>query len=236
MESFTRMSKRIVIKTRKGVNWAEKILNYLRENPFGLTVSQIAEDIDTSRVTVYKYMDILEEQGKVFAREVHRYKLYYSSDRIVLPLNFVSAFYNGILSGLKKKFSNEKEFKELGYTIADVMRVELIKQFPKSIRDEIKTFKDFLRYFPKLYPYLDIILNDNLIIDEDISEDGTKALFHFKNLNLLNLSEDFKYHYYILTGMMEKSLSRIFRKEIQVDIFSLDFENKSVKILLEEKK
>ena len=230
------MSKKKHIKLRKGINWAEEILNYIKENPFGLTIKDIAEGIGTSRVTVYKYIDILQEQEKVFIREVGLYKLYYSSDRIVLPLKFVAAFYNGILTGLKEKFSSEKEFKELGYIIADVMKFELIKQFPKTLRIEIKTFKDFLGYFAKLYPYLDIVLDNNLIIDENISEDGTKALFHFKNLNLFNLSGDFKYHYYILTGMMERSLSRIFKKEIHAEIVELDINNKSVKISLEEKK
>ncbi len=230
------MSEPKLTKPRKGINWGENILNYLEENPFGLTITDIAEGMTpkTTRVTVHKYIKILLKQGKVFAREVGVYNLYYSSERLFLPINFVSAFYTGILTGLKGKFTSKEEFKELGYIIADVMLNELIEQFPKSLRDQIKSFKDFLKYFAKLYPYLDIIPNNNLIIKENISEDGSKALFHFKNLNLFNLSEVFEYHYYVLTGMMEKSLSRIFRTEIQVKVVSIDINKKSVKISMEK--
>ncbi|MFX1337370.1 MAG: hypothetical protein ACFFDK_02030 [Promethearchaeota archaeon] len=226
------MSKKHKIKTRKGVNWAEEILNYLKENPFGLTITDIAEGMEprTTRVTVHKYIKLLLEQKKIFAREVGVYNLYYSSERTFLPLPFVSKFYNGILTGLKNKFTNKNEFKELGYIIADVMSTELIEQFPKSLRDQIKSFKDFLEYFAKVYPYLDIVPDNNLIIEEQISEDGTKALFHFKNTNLFNLSEDFEYHYYLLTGMMERSLSRIFRTNIKVEVESINLNDKSVKI------
>ncbi|MFX1445771.1 MAG: hypothetical protein ACFFHV_20335 [Promethearchaeota archaeon] len=226
------MSKKHKIKTRKGVNWAEEILNYLKENPFGLTITDIAEGMEprTTRVTVHKYIKLLLEQKKIFAREVGVYNLYYSSERTFLPLPFVSKFYNGILTGLKNKFTNKNEFKELGYIIADVMSTELIEQFPKSLREQIKSFKDFLEYFAKVYPYLDIVPDNNLIIEEQISEDGTKALFHFKNTNLFNLSEDFEYHYYLLTGMMERSLSRIFRTNIKVEVESINLNDKSVKI------
>ena len=226
------MSEKKLKKTRKGINWADEILNYLKENPFGLTITDIAEGMDpqTTRVTVHKYIKLLLKQRKIFAREVGVYNLYYSSERIFLPLNFVSKFYNGILTGLKNKFSSKKEFKELGYIVSDVMIRELIKQFPKSLRDQIKSFEDFLPYFAKLYPYLDIVPDNNLVIEEEISEDGSKALFHFKNANIFNISENSEYHFYLLTGMMERSLSRIFRTEIKVEIESINIDEKSVKI------
>ena len=229
------MSQKKLKKTRKGINWAEEILNYLRENPFGVTITDIADPKkgmkpQTTRVTIYKYIKILLEQGKIFSREVGVYNLYYCSERMFLPLKFVSKFYIGMLSGLKDKFSSKKDFKELGYNIAEGMIIELMEQFPKSIRDQIKSFEDFLPYFAKLYPYLDIIPDNNLVIEEEISEDGSKAVFHFKNSNIFNLSENSEYHFYLLTGMMERSLSRIFRTKINVEIDSINIDEKSVKI------
>ncbi|TFG13379.1 MAG: ArsR family transcriptional regulator [Promethearchaeota archaeon] len=226
------MSQKKVKKTRKGINWAEEILNFLRENPFGVTITDIAEGMNpqTTRVTVHKYIKLLLEQGKIFAREVGVYNLYYSSERTFLPIKFVGKFYIGMLTGLKDKLSSKKDFKELGYNIADAMRKELVKQFPKSLRDQIKSFEDFLQYFAKLYPYLDMIPNNRLVVEEEISEDGNKALFHFKNSNIFNLSENSEYHFYLLTGMMERSLSRIFRTKIKVEIESFNIDEKSVKI------
>lgn len=226
------MSEKKLKKTRKGINWAEEILNYLRENPFGVTITDIAEGMNpqTTRVTVHKYIKLLLEQGKVFAREVGVYNLYYSSERILVPINFVNKFYIGMLTGLKDKFSSKKDFKELGYNIADAMIKELVEQFPKSLRDQIKSFKDFLQYFAKLYPYFEINPDYNLVVEEEISEDGNRALFHFKNTNIFNLSENSEYHFYLLTGMMERSLSRIFRTKIKVEIDSINKNEKSVKI------
>ena len=213
-----------------------EIVNHLKENPFGLTIKDIAEGIDTTRITVSKYISILELQEKVISRQIGVYKLYFSSERVLIPLNLVRSFYKGILTGLKGKLSNKKEFKELGYAIADVMKVELLEQFPKSLREKIRSFKEFLEFFGKLYPYLDFVPDKNLIIEENISKDGSKALFYLKNLNLLTLSEDFKYHFYILTGMMEKSLSRIFKREIICEVQSIDLNDKSVKISVESRK
>ena len=184
----------------------------------------------TTRVTVHKYIKLLLKQGKVFAREVGVYNLYYSSERTFIPINFIGKFYIGMLTGLKEKFSSKKDFKELGYNIADVMLTELVGQFPKSLRDQIKSFEDFLPYFAKLYPYLDVVPDNNLVIEEHISEDGSKALFHFKNSKIFNLSENSEYHFYLITGMMEKSLSRIFRTKIKVEVDSFDIDAKSVKI------
>jgi len=229
---LTKMSQKKLKKTRKGINWADEILNYLRENPFGLTITDIAEGMDphTTRVTVYKYIKLLLKQGKVFAREVGVYNLYYSSERMFIPINFVSKFYIGMLTGLKDKLSNKIDFKQIGSNIADVMLTELVEQFPKSLRDQIKSFEDFLPYFAKLYPYLDVVPDNNLIIEEEISEDRSKAVFHFKNSKIFNLSENSEYHFYLLTGMMERSLSRIFRSEIKVEIESFNIDEKSVKI------
>jgi hypothetical protein len=226
------MSKKKLRKTRKGINWADEILNYLKENPFGVTITDIADGMNpqTTRVTVHKYIKILLEEGKVFARQVGVYNLYYSSERTFLPIKFIGKFYIGMLTGLKDKLSSAKDFKELGYNIGDAMRKELVKQFPKSLRDQIKSFEDFLPYFAKLYPYLDIVPDNNLIIEEEISQDGRKALFHFKNSNIFNLSENSEYHFYLLTGMMERSLSRVFRTKIKVEIDSINIDEKSVKI------
>ena len=77
---------------------------------------------------------------------------------------------------------------------------------------------------------LQLIPDKNLIIEKEISEDGSKALFHFKNSNIFNILENSEYHFYLLTGIMERSLSRIFRTEIKVEIESINIDEKSVKI------
>ena len=64
------MSKKTVKKVKKGAIWKDEIAQYLRNNPSGLTITDIAKGIDTSRVTVTKYMPELLQEEKVFAKEV----------------------------------------------------------------------------------------------------------------------------------------------------------------------
>jgi hypothetical protein len=222
------MSEFNIIKSRKGINWAEEIVNYLKEHPSGLTITDIAEGIGTTRVTIHKYIKILLKQEKIFAKEVGVYNLYFSSERLVVPSHIVRSFYKGILIGLKEKLSDKEDFKKLGYVIADNMKIELGDQFPKSLKPQIKSFKDFIQFFGKIYPFIDIISEKHVNIEEEISEDRNKAIYHLKNVNLLNLSEDFIYHYYIFSGILEKTISRVFKKNIDCNILSIDIKNKSV--------
>ena len=231
------MSKTKTIKKRKGINWEKKILDYLKEHPSGLTITDIANGVepDTSWVTVTKYIRILLEQKKVFLRKIGGYNLYFSTERFVIPSQLVRSFYKGILIGLKENLTSIGDFKKLGYIIADNMKIQLLEQFPKSLKPQIKSFEDFIQYFGKIYPYLDIISEKHVTIEEEISEDGTEALYYLKNVNLLDLSEDFRNHYYVLSGVLERTISRIFKKDIQCNILSINLDEKSVKLSMKLK-
>ena len=92
-------------KVKKGKIWADEIVRYLKNHPSGLTITAIAKGIDTSRVTVTKYMSQLLEEENVFAKEVGVYKLYYSSERDFIPKKILQAFYTGVLTGIKGKLA-----------------------------------------------------------------------------------------------------------------------------------
>ncbi len=55
----------------------ERILEYLANHPRGSTISDISDDLDISRATAAKYLEILKAEEKIEQRAVGRAKLHY---------------------------------------------------------------------------------------------------------------------------------------------------------------
>ena len=224
-------------KVKKGAFWPDEIVRYLRNNPSGLTITDIAKGIDTSRVTVTKYMHQLLEEEKVFAKEVGVYKLYFSSERDFVPLRTIRAFYSGVLAGVKGKL-DEKDFKEIGHVVAEYMRPLLRTSFledPEPIRSPThKSFKGFFEFFKEVYPYMEFINPKGMDVKvEYMSENEDMATFLLKNVTLLELSEEFKNHFYLWSGAFETLLADFFNKQVTCDIIDINTKKFTVKVSLE---
>jgi len=227
------MSQELTKKELKENIWKNKILSFLQENPSGFTIKDVAEGIESTRITVSKYLTILEYENKVLSQEIGVYKLYFSADRKFVPLTPMRTFYSSILSGIKEKFSKE-EYKEIGHIISDNMYDFLMEQFPKSLTTEITSYRKFLSSFAKFYPYVDMFYLKDLKIEEDVNEEEEKAVYHFKNVELLNISENFEQHFYILAGVLERTLSKSFpRRPTICTVLSVNIKEKSVKMSFE---
>ncbi|MBY9003184.1 MAG: hypothetical protein KGD73_04370 [Candidatus Lokiarchaeota archaeon] len=227
------MSQNYNKKELKENIWKNKILSFLQENPSGFTIKDLAEGIESTRITISKYLTILEYENKVISQEIGVYKLYFSADRRFVPLPLIRTFYQSILSGIKGKF-NKEEYKEIGHIISDNLYDYLMGQFPKSLKTQITSYRKFLNTFAKFYPYLDIFYSKELIIEYDVNEEEEKAVYHFKNVDLLDISEDFENHFYILAGVLEKVLSSVFpRRPTICTILSVNSREKTVKISID---
>jgi Ca2+-binding EF-hand superfamily protein len=219
-------------------NWKAKILEFLEDNPSGYTITDIAENIESTRITVSKYLSLLEQEKKVFSKEVGVYKLYFSAERRYMALNLFQAYQKALLLGVKDQLVNEKDlkqaFKEIGFQIAESLSDKLFNQFPETLRGQINNFKDFLKYFGRVIPHLDFIHVGNLTIQEDIDIKIEKGIFKFKNTSVLDFPEELEYHFYILSGMIERSLSKVFTsKPVQCNVQSIDKLEKSLTMILE---
>jgi predicted transcriptional regulator len=225
------------VKARKGAIWKDEIIQYLRTNPSGLTITDIANGINTSRVTVTKYIPELLKEEKVFAKEVGVYKLYFSTERNIVPLRNVRYFYNGILAGLKGKL-DQKDYKEVGYEVAGYMsslvrtsHMENLELFRDPTR---KSFKDFFEFFKELYPYIDFVNPGDMDIElESISDSEDAATFIFKDVKLLKLSEEFENHFYLWSGAFEVLISKFLKKQVTCEIIDVNTEDYSVKVSVE---
>lgn len=63
------MSNKNTKKKGKAEDWKEKILQFLEENPSGYTITDIADSINSTRITVSKDLSLLEQEKKVFSKE-----------------------------------------------------------------------------------------------------------------------------------------------------------------------
>jgi DNA-binding transcriptional ArsR family regulator len=199
-------------KKGKGTDWKKEILKFLNDNPSGYTITNIAERIGTTRITVSKYLALLEQENKVLSKEIGVYKLYFSKVRKYLELDLIRSFYSAFLSGVKAKFGSDNEkFKKVGYFISDSFFKYLLEQYPESLTVQITSFKDFLQVFGTLYPYHEFMYSKNMIMEEDIDDSYERGLFTLKNTEILKKSEDLQYHFYIFAGVIERTLSRVFK-------------------------
>lgn len=226
------MSQALNKKKLKENIWKNKILTFLQENPSGFTIKDIAEGIESTRITVSKYLTILEHENKVISQEIGVYKLYFSAERKFIAVNVFLSFYNSILTGIKNKF-NKEELKEIGHIIADNSHDFFMSQFPESLKKEITSYKKFLNSFTKFYPYLDLFYTKGLEVEAKVSEEEEKAVYYLSNVDLLK-NPDYENHFYIMTGVLEKELSRVFpRRPTICKVLSVNKSEKSVEISLE---
>ena len=226
---------------RRGIDWEKEIVEYLKEHPSGCTITEIAAKeggLDTTRITVSKYINGLVLKNQVYSKKVGVYNLYYSVERQTIPIKLVRTYYLGVLTGLKENFIDEDdpaELKEFGHIIAETILISVDEQFPDDVKKSLNTFLAFLNFFPKIYPKLDFLYDKSWIIEEKINEGESKAEYVLKDVNILEISDVFSLHFYIMAGLLEKVISIGLNFEIICDILEIDSENNTVKFSIDNR-
>lgn len=209
------MAKRA--KPRSPEKYEEMILNYVKQYPSGITITDISKGINVSRITVNKYVLVLEAKEKLFSKTIGAYKLYFSSERHFIPRRAIVAFYQGLLSGIAAEISENKEsiFKNIGLNMDNFITFPVGSRFPKEIKQSKKgSYKGLFQYYAEIYDSMDYIIEDFAGIEVTINENGNKAIYTFKNVELLEADKNFIVHFYIVSGMIQKTLSKLLNKEV----------------------
>lgn len=215
-------------------DWKQDIVNYLLDYPSGLTITDISNGIDTSRITVSKYIGILEAEKKVITKKIGAYTLYYSAERGLVPKKLMLSYYIGLLTGLKKEIHDKEKFKQFGITIADFMGFPYGSAYPDAVMPNKEgTIEKFFKYFGKTFSYIDFIYEKHPIIKTEI--EGNKAKFTLSEIELFDRSENYDVHFYISSGVIEAIVSKTLQRNSYCNVEEIDIKNKSVKLLLEIK-
>ncbi|TFG30479.1 MAG: winged helix-turn-helix domain-containing protein [Promethearchaeota archaeon] len=193
-------------KKNESIDYESKILDCIRENPSGITITDIAKEKGYSRNTISKYVSMLEIKEKIFRRKVGAYNLYFSSKKNFFPKEIISSYYKALLSGLKKNYPNDEEiFKDIGRDSLEFIDFSFgptVRKGLKSLRN-IPVPKLYFEVFGKFYPSYDILQPSIEISEPIMNESGKKAIYRFKNSEFLDKTEDFTYHFYIVSGIIE---------------------------------
>ena len=171
---MSEFKKRKIYKSR---DFKKEILEYIKDNPSGSTVTDVSEGINTTRITASKYISILETKGKIFSQKIGVYKLYFSAKRVFFPKDTIISYYIGLLAGYKKEIGNINKYKEIGINIYNFMEFPFISQIPKDILPwRGGDCYDFLNYFTILYQYIDFLHNKQNIPKVEVIDENKRAL------------------------------------------------------------
>ena len=213
----------------KNRDFYKETLDYLLLNQSGSTITDIANGLDTSRITVSKYIGILEAEKKVVSKQLGAYKLYYSADRSLIPKKIMLAYYSGLLSSLKREISDKGKYKEFGKNIAEF--IEFAYSFSLPENADLRKGPDYSSFFKnvrKILNYIDFVYENRPKIKVEAIKNS--AQFLITDIDLFEKSKDLDYHYYIASGVIEKLGSKFLEKEVECNVEDIDLDNKTVKL------
>ena len=225
-------SKKWLSKTR---DFEEDILDYLNQKPSGQTITDIANGIDSTRITVSKYLTGLEKEEKIFTKKIGAYTLYFNSERSVVPRNLAIGFYEGILAWMGERIKDNESYKELGIVCAKFLPLPDGSYMKDLLPSKTIPIKKFLKYFGKVFTYYDFIFNEKLNVEVLINDAGSGAIYRLINIDILEKTRNFDKHFYLMSGVIESVISYWLNKNSECDVDFIDRENKVVQFSLKIK-
>ena len=209
-------------------DYKQEILDSLNENVFGMTVTDISNETNISRNTVYRYLGILESKGKIYNRKVGTYNLYFSKKKSFLFKDGILSFFKGLLSNLKQEFPNkEKTFKDFGMNMADSIEVPFTVKGREHL-EELKSFSDskILETIGYWLPFFNILFDSIDISKMEIDREKRIAHYTFVNSDMLKITDDYIYYFYLIIGLIERKLSKYSGRVIKCEVEEYDIQDK----------
>jgi biotin operon repressor len=197
--------------------YEEMIITLLKQNPSGLTITDISNKLEISRITVNKYVLVLEAKGILFSKSIGAYNLYFTTERSFIPKDAMNAYYQGLMAGFASQLPEHKEeiFKKVGLGMDQFITFPVGSRFPDDVlKPESGSYKKLFEYYAQIYDKMDYLVENTAEIEVKINEKGNKAVFSFKNIKFLKVNVDFAMHFYIIAGMIEKTLPKIIKKKV----------------------
>jgi DNA-binding transcriptional regulator GbsR (MarR family) len=100
-----------------------QIRDILRENPRGMTITEISEEINVNRNSVAKYLEVLSTSGHVEKKSIGVAKVYFLSNRVPISamMNFSSDHVFVLNAGRKIMQANDNLVGLLGSDMDDLV-------------------------------------------------------------------------------------------------------------------
>lgn len=229
---MNKTSKENIAKTNTR-DFQQEILDCIKENNLGVTIQDIADKIRASRNTISKYIFQLELEKKIFKKKVGVYFLYFTTERHLIQRKLVSELYKNVLYGLKRNFPDqEKIFKSIGRDVGENFKIPL--DYLRGLVEEGYSTKDipiktFFEIFREFYPYFDVFQSFLDISIREINQLGNKVTYRFTHSDFLEDTDDFIYHFYLISGIIETTFSRELKRNVLCDVVNVNISDNRAK-------
>ena len=211
------------------INHEIAILECIRDNPGGITASDIVNITNFSRNTVSKYVLSLELTSQIFSKKVGAYKLFFAKKEKFIPFETAITYYKALLSKFKNYFPNNEDVAiQIGREAANDIKFS----FGPNIQKQLRGLKShlisrlFLESFKAFYSAYDIFQPNIDITILKIDPEGKNATYRFKNSIFLEDTDDFIYHVYIMCGISEGILKKAINRDVLCEVDQIYVSNK----------
>jgi len=229
------------MNTEKKIDYNQKILDCLKLNPHGLTISGVSKEVSISRNTAYRYLGVLEAKNLIFTKVIGNFILYFSKEKSIDIgyLDNVISIYMRLLFNLKKEFSNQETiFKRIGKDLSNIIDVPSdTKEYEQLDLLKSQPNKKCFEEIGKLIHYFTLFDNKVNVKIIDMNRDYTKATYLLSNSIMLSENMDYLYHFNILLGILEEKLKKILNKDFKCELLEYEIlekiEDSYVKISIE---
>jgi DNA-binding transcriptional ArsR family regulator len=198
-------------------NCKSEILRVLEDSPLGLTINELASEIEAHRNTVSTHVKILEAAGLVTKKQISRAKVFFSKKRTHLDRKLIASLFQAFFGGIKEELpNNEKVFKKVGGRVLDHFQFPLAQQVVQEAKKGEYESLELLKFFQEFYNQIDILQEDIDISIRELNQD--RILYRLKNSEFLGPSGEFNYFFYVISGMVESVYNKYFHKKIACNV------------------
>lgn len=190
----------------------QEILEILNRERFGLNIQILSEKLGYSRNTITKYLKILEDQGKVFCREIgqnyiwiHKDVYYDKIDKTNPISSLIFSIYTALMKNIEKIDVPPKKVKELGKYIAEDFNFsDYIDRSYLKISKEISDSMEIADLLMKIIDSICKFYDDYTWSSPIIIKDRTIIILRMHNSDLIESPN----HFYLISGFIEYEMNK----------------------------
>jgi DNA-binding transcriptional regulator GbsR (MarR family) len=210
------------------IDYEFEILDFIRENPSGVTITDITRSMGYSRNTVSKYVAILEVKEKIYSIPVGRYHLYYSRKKSFISRSVIISMFKALFKAIKDKLPDQKElYKALGRELQRNFNYRYSKPFfdseteRKKVLRNLKDLKPHFEYFIEVFNTQNILQDTIQVSHLRYENNDHTAVYRFNNSEFLESNDDYILYIYMIAGIIEVYLGKELERKVTCDIMKI---------------
>lgn len=210
------------------IDYETEILDYIRENPSGVTITDISNAMSYSRNTVSKYTAILQLKGKIYSEPVGRYNLLFSAKKTFIPKNLIISMYKALFLAIKSKLpKKERLYIEIGKELQKNFDYRYSKGFfdneikKKEGLKNLKDYKPHFEYFIEVFNSSNILQDPAQVTLLRYENDEKTAVYRIQNSEFLGTNDDYVFYFYMIAGIIEAYLGEEMDRKVTCEILDI---------------